>query len=305
MKLDRPIFLVGSGRCGSTIIHKILTHHPEVTFLSGLCLLYPEQPHYNRWAMRLMDAPLVGRYARKKFQPAEHWPFWDRYVRGFSFPCRDLLADDVRPNEAAQMTRVLEAMLTPRRPRLLVKLTGWPRLGFLARMFPGAQFIHVVRDGRAVVNSLLNVDFWRGWGGPAQWGLGELTGAEHEEWRSSEYSFVVLAALQWKRWMDAYETAKRQLPAEQYLEIKYEDFTDDPVSSLTEVIGFCNLGRRAEFLPQVRRFRVKSENSKWREQLTTDQRRLLEDSLHKHLVHYGYEPAPELTSARSALSAVD
>ncbi|HVX15429.1 MAG TPA: sulfotransferase [Pirellulales bacterium] len=298
MRLDRPIFLVGTGRCGSTIVHKIFTYHPEVSFLSGLCLLYPDQPKYNRWAMQLMDVPLVRNYARKKFQPAEHWPFWDRYVRGFSFPCRDLVADDVRPIETAHMTGVLQQMLTARRQRLLAKLTGWPRIGFLQRMFPGAHFIHVVRDGRAVVNSLLNVDFWRGWGGPALLGLGELTVGEQAEWDRSEHSFVVLAAIQWKRWMDAFEAAKQEVPPAQYLEIRYEDFTADPAGTFNQVLAFCGLSSPAEFFARVRQFRVKSENNKWREQLTAAQQQQLEESLHEHLLRYGYDTVPEPAGGR-------
>ena len=307
--LDRPIFIVGSGRCGSTIFHRIFTHHPEVSFLSGLCLLYPDRPGCNRWAMRAIDAPLVGRYARNKFRPAEHWPFWEHYVRGFSAPCRDLLASDVRPNEPSRITRALEQMLTPRRRRLLVKLTGWPRIGFLARMFPGARFVHVLRDGRAVVNSLLNVDFWKGWGGPAELGLEPLGESERDEWLRSERSFVVLAAIQWKRWMDAYESARRLIPAEQYLEIKYEDFAAAPPATFAEVLEFCGLRPSTQFERRVRQFEVRSENEKWRRQLTDQQQRQLHDSLRGHLVRYGYQrpsrgdAAGEQRAATASVSA--
>lgn len=287
MSLDRPIFIVGSGRCGSTIFHKIFTHHPELAFLSGLCLLYPDRPAYNRRAMQLLDAPLVHRYARKKFQPAEHWPFWDHYIRGFSFPCRDLLASDVRPNEIGRITRAFEQMLTPRRRRLLVKLTGWPRIGFLARMFPGALFVHMVRDGRAVANSLLNVDFWQGWGGPARLGL-ELGDEERDEWRHSGYSFVVLAAIQWKRWMNAYEAARSQIPPRQYLEIKYEDFAANPSATFGEVLEFCHLRPSMQFERRLQQFNVRSENEKWRQQLTAEQQQQLNDSLQITLTRYEY-----------------
>jgi len=289
MKLDRPIFVVGTGRCGSTIFHEIFTHHPEVAFLSGLCLLYPNRPTYNRWAMQLMDAPLVHRYARKKFRPAEHWPFWDHYVRGFSFPCRDLFAADVRPNEAERIARAFQQMLTARRRRLLVKLSGWPRIGFVAKIFPDARFVHVVRDGRAVANSLLNVDFWKGWGGPGQLGLEPLSGEEREEWLSSNQSFAVLAAIQWKRWMDAFEAAKRHISPEQYFEIKYEDFTADPVATFDEVLEFCGLKSSPRFDRRIRRFNVRSRNDKWRSHLTAEQQRHLNDSLQRHLERYAYE----------------
>ena len=304
MSLDRPIFIVGSGRCGSTIFHKIFTHHPDVAFLSGLCLLYPDRPAYNRWAMQLLGTPLVNAYARKKFQPAEHWPFWDYYIRGFSFPCRDLLESDVRPNEIGRITRALEQMLTPRRSRLLVKLTGWPRIGFLARMFPGALFVHMVRDGRAVANSLANVDFWLGWGGPARLGL-ELSEEEREEWRRSEHSFVVLAAIQWKRWMEAYETARSLIPPQQYLEIRYEDFAAHPMATFGEVLSFCGLRPSTEFERRLQQFKVRSENNKWRQQLTAEQQELLNVSLRNHLQRYGYVSPLECSAAggRHAMSA--
>lgn len=288
MSLDRPIFIVGTGRCGSTNFHRIFTHHPQVTFLSGLCLLYPDRPAYNRWAMRLLDVPVVNRFARKKFQPAEHWPFWERYLRGFSMPCREMLATDVRPNEVSRITHALEQMITPRRRRLVVKLTGWPRIGFLARIFPGALFVHMVRDGRAVVNSLLNVDFWQGWGGPAQLGL-ELSEAERDEWDNSGRSFPVLAAIQWKRWTDAYETAKLQVPAEQFFEIKYEEFIDDPLATFGDVLEFCGLQSSPEFNRYIRQCNVRSEDDKWRRQLTSNQQRQLNESLKRHLARFGYE----------------
>lgn len=289
MQLDRPIFIVGTGRCGSTILHRMLTYHPQIAFLSGLCLLYPDRPEYNRRTMQLLDVPLVGRQARRCFQPAEHWPFWDFYVRGFSTPCRDLLATDVRPVEQDRITRAFEQMLTRRRSRLLVKLTGWPRMAFLARMFPGALFIHMVRDGRAVVNSLLNVEFWQGWRGPAHVGLEPLSDEEQEEWRNSGRSFVVLAAIQWKRWMDAYETAARHIPAEQYLEIKYEDFTADPQGTLDDILAFCDVSQSPQFSRRLRRFDVRTENAKWRRQLTVEQQRQLTESLRSRLVRYGCE----------------
>lgn len=289
MPLDRPIFIVGTGRCGSTILHQMFSCHPQIAFLSGLCLLHPDRPEYNRRAMRLLDAPLVGRQARKCFQPAEHWPFWDFHVRGFSAPCRDLLASDVRPIERDRITRAFEQMLTRRRRRLLVKLTGWPRMAFLAEMFPGAVFIHMVRDGRAVVNSLLNVEFWQGWRGPAHIGLDPLSDEEQEEWRRSGRSFVVLAAIQWKRWMDAFEAAKSHIAPQRYLEIKYEDFTADPLGTFDDILTFCDLPQSAQFNRRLRRFDVRTDNAKWRRQLTLEQQQQLSESLRDRLERYGCE----------------
>lgn len=239
--------------------------------------------------MRLLDAPVAGRYLRHKFPANEHWAFWNWHCRGFSRPCRDLLADDVRPNEAMRMQAALAGITAGRRRRLAIKLTGWPRIGFLAGVFPDAKFIHLVRDGRAVVNSLLNVDFWQGWVGPENWGWGELTRSEEEEWRISGKSFVVLAALQWKRHMDAFEIAKARLASEQCLELKYEAFAGNPVAEMQRVLEFCQLDANCDFNAKIASLAIDNRNCKWREQLTRRQQLLLEHSLRDHLKRYQYE----------------
>lgn len=297
MSLKKPIFIIGTGRCGSTIFHQMFCHHPQVAFLSGLCQLYPAQPERNRLAMRLMDLPLVQRWARRKFQPAEHYGFWDHHVRGFSMPFRDLRADDVRPNEKARVQQVLESMLTPRRQRLLVKITGWPRIGFLREIFPDALFIHMLRDGRAVTNSLLNTDFWWGWRGPENWRWGPLTAEQQAEWERHDRSFVALAAIQWKIMMDAFEQARTLVPPSQFMEIKYEDFAVDPIAGFGPILEFCGLDFPPRFRAACGRFNVRSANYKWKADLTARQHEILEECLGDYLARYGYEAQGRLVSS--------
>ena len=44
--------------------------------------------------------------------------------------------------------------------RFAAKLTGPARISYVSSIFPEARFVHVVRDGRAVVQSLMKVEFW-------------------------------------------------------------------------------------------------------------------------------------------------
>ena len=60
-------------------------------------------------------------------------------------------------------------------PVYLHKLTGWPRAGFLHAGFPDARFVNVVRDGRAVASSWLQMDWWLGYRGPEHWHFGPLS----------------------------------------------------------------------------------------------------------------------------------
>jgi hypothetical protein len=288
VRLDRPIFIVGSGRCGSTILHKIFSLHPQVAFLSGLCSRYPRQPGFNRRAMQLLDVPLLGHLTRRHFRPAEHWAYWNEYCRVFSRPCRDLSKNDVSPLWRSQIRRALEQLVTRRRNRLLVKLSGWPRMGFLSEIFADAIFIHIVRDGRAVAHSLMNVDFWRGHRGPAQWRWGSLTTTQQVDWERSGRSFWTLAGIQWNILMDAFELARAPLPSNRYLEIRYEDFTADPVAVFRDVIAFCDLNWSARFEAAVNSLEIENANFKWRDELTPLQQHQLEDVMADRLGRWGY-----------------
>jgi hypothetical protein len=288
LAIERPIFIVGTGRCGSTVFHEILTRHPHVCYLTRLCDRYPTLPGRNRLANRASDLPGVGRLAWRRWRPSEAWTFWGHHVPGFDRPCRDLTAADVLPSVARHVRELFERFPVGRRRRLLVKLTGWPRMGLLSEIFPDALFIHVLRDGRAVVNSFMRVAFWDGWRGPSQWRWGALTEPEQAEWEGDDRSFVSLAAIQWKRLMDAFERAGERVAPGRLLELRYETLAADPVREFGRVLEFCGLPYPPSFRAAVERSGLRSTNFKWREDFTPEQQRVLESSLAGHLARWGY-----------------
>ena len=236
MAHDAPIIIVGAGRTGSTVFHSMLAKHPTLAWLAGpTCNRFPDAPGLNRLLMDGLDFPLVGRFLTRNVNPAECYPFWEYHCKGFSTPYRDLLAKDATEANKARIPDVMSKLLTDKRDRLLLKITGWPRMGFLSEIFEGAKFIHVMRDGRAVANSMINVGFWRGWRGPAGWTWGELSSSQEEEWDRYGQSFVVLAAIQWKILMDAMERAKGMLDSDRFVEIKYEDLCSDPLETFKQI----------------------------------------------------------------------
>ncbi|MDP9298431.1 MAG: sulfotransferase, partial [Actinomycetota bacterium] len=195
-------FVLGTGRCGSTLVHELVARHPDVGFLSNLEDRVPLPAAAGRWnneLYRRVPEPLT-RKGRLRFAPSEGYRALERVGSpALTAPVRDLLAEDVTPWLDARLHRFFEDRAhAQHKPLFLHKFTGWPRSGLLGRVFPEAKFVHVLRDGRAVANSFLQMPWWRGYAGPSGWGWGPLPATYAAEWESSGRSFAVLAGIQWK-----------------------------------------------------------------------------------------------------------
>jgi hypothetical protein len=287
--IEQPIFVVGAGRSGSSLFHQMFTEHPQVAWMSALCDRHPDRLATHRALMRAIDLPVIGTVLKRRWESAECYGFWDHFFRGFSQPCRDLRAGDATPRAKARLQHAVARLVTPRRSRLLVKVTGWPRIAFLHAVFPDARFIHVYRDGRAVANSLLQVDFWRGWQGPEQWRWGPLDDELQREWEAHDRSFVALAGIQWKILMRAAEAAKRAIPPENFIDVRYEAFAKHPVETFREISDFCKLERDTGFERALSRYPVESANYKWQQDLDAAQQAVLLAVLGEELQNHGYD----------------
>jgi omega-hydroxy-beta-dihydromenaquinone-9 sulfotransferase len=289
MKNNGPIIIVGAGRTGTTVFHRMLSEHPHLAWLPGkISSRFPERLELGRLLMKGLDNPLLGELLKRGIRPGESYPFWEHHCKGFSAPYRDLLAADVTDKAKSHLPRTMAKILTEKRNRLLLKITGWPRISFLSEVFEDAIFIHVMRDGRAVANSMLNVYFWQGWKGPQNWGWGELLPDQKKEWNEHGQSFVALAAIQWKILMDAMEKAKKTVSSEKFLEIRYEDLCADPLGQFQKVTQFCELEWTDGFERQLRKYQPINSNDKFKYDLTPKQQRDLEEVLGNYLMRYGY-----------------
>lgn len=287
---ESPIFVVGSGRSGSTIFYEMLTKHPDVAWMTPMLRRFPRYPQLNRLLLNLFDLPTIGAELQRTRLgwTTEGYPYWDLHWRGFSEPDRDLTADDVTPVIRRNVMKVLASIPTPNRRRLIVKLTGWPRIGFLHAIFPNAKFIHIVRDGRSVANSYLNINWWTGWRGPNNWSWGELTQEQRRIWEESDRSYVALAALNWTILMDAFEKATVPLDDSNFMLIYYHQFCAEPVDTFQKLAQFCGLRWTPEFEQSVRSTPLNSADDKWLRDLTPDQQSLVEQITLPYLERYGY-----------------
>ena len=292
--LEKPIFIVGAGRSGSTIFHEMFCRHAQVAWISKLCDVFPKQARLNTLLLESLDTVLVGQIVRnlviqpRLIKPSEAYQFWEYYCPGFTRPCRDLKAEDVTHQKRNAIQKALSSLLTAHRKRLLVKITGWSRMGFLKEIFEDAKFIHVVRDGRAVVNSILEVDWWEGWQGPQSARGGILLPSQLEQWERYDRSFVALAAIEFNSLMDAIQTARSNIKPENFLEIRYEDLCEKPVDIFRQTIDFCELEWLPEFERSIQKFNLCNTNYKWQKDLTPRQQEILGTILSPHLEFYNY-----------------
>lgn len=129
-----PIFVIGSPRSGTSALGKALGSHPDAWASNEtkfLAYLYgsgrPDQVHRIE-----RDRPTVS-WVRTNQVGA------DEFIAAVGAGFNALLTDRAGGRRWVDHTPDYTAFA-----------------GDLARMFPGAQFVHIVRDGRAVVHSMMH-----------------------------------------------------------------------------------------------------------------------------------------------------
>ncbi len=292
----RFVFVVGTGRCGSTLVQELLCRHPDIGFVTNLEDRLRHLPaaagRFNNQLYRRMP-PSLTRKGRPRFAPSEGYRALAREVSPMvTESCRDLLASDAMPWVAERF----RAFFTKRarlqgRPVFLHKFTGWPRTGFIGEIIPDARFVNVVRDGRSVTASAMRTNWWKGHLGPDQWPWGPLPPAYAAEWEASGRSFPVLAALCWKILMDAYAAARELVPADRWLDVRFEDVLADPEERVKELLSFFDLDEDPGLRAVLSRITLSPERQhSYRRQLDPASLAMVERSLAGHLAAWGYEP---------------
>jgi hypothetical protein len=285
---DRLIFVLGTGRCGTTLVHELLARHEDVGWVSNIDDRVPV-PLSGRGNGRLFRSlpPSFAAKGRPRFAPSEGLRSVGREVSPLvARPYRDLVAADAMPWLAERLRAYHGRRARAQRtPAFLYKFVGWPRAGLLDAVFPEARFVHVYRDGRAVANSLLQTSWWPGNRGPVGWPYGPVTSSRPH----SELSFPELAGLTWAALMDAYEAAASTIPSDRWLEVRYEDLVAAPEEGARRVLGFCGLDWTPSYQRQFARMRFSTGRiDAFRTDLDPASVALLEDVLRSRLCRLGY-----------------
>ena len=289
--MTRVAFVLGTGRCGSTLVHEVLARHEQTGFLTnlddlGIC---PSSAWQNRLWRRL--PPEVTTKGRARFAPTEGYRLLAREVAPMlGDPVRDLTALDATPWVRRRFTALVEDRVERlAAPVFLHKLTGWPRVGLLDACFPEAVFLEVVRDGRAVANSWLQMPWWRGHLGPEHWNFGPLPADLHEEWERSGRSFPVLPALGWRLLTEAYDQTRRLVTEERWLRVRHEDVVADPRAAFGAALDALGLEWTPAFEHGFARHTfTRTRTDAYRRDLSEQDLAAVESVLGGHLAGLGY-----------------
>ncbi|MEJ7706834.1 MAG: sulfotransferase [Nocardioidaceae bacterium] len=298
-------FVLGTGRCGSTLAAELIARHTDVGFVSNFDDKFGRLDLKGRWNNTLFNhsserdpslRPFRDRRrpierGRLRVAPSEGWEVLEKQISSvFPQPCRDLTADDAMPWLQRRITNFFDSRMAAQgKPVFMHHLTGWPRSGLLSASYPEARYVHVIRDGRAVANSWLQMGWWDGYRGPENWYLGPLAEADRQVWEETGRSFVVLAGLGWKVLIEALEQARESAPDDQWLDVRMEDLIEDPRGQTSRILAFLGLTWDRQYESGFGRHTFQaSRGQAWKRDLRTQDISDLERVIAEPLERYGY-----------------
>ena len=300
------LFIVGTGRCGSTLVQELIARHRQVGFISNVDSTlgaFDPKGRANRFLYGSTPSGLGRRDRsylkslrftlgeRVHFGPSEAYKIIRRQIGPtISEPFRDLTEADVTPWLAARFRSFFEERAEAQDARVFMhKFTGWPRARFIDAVMPNARFLHIVRDGRAVASSIVQRPWWKGYLGVPGWGFGELPDDLREMWERHDRSLIVLAGLEWRILMDAFDATAAAIEGDRWLELRYEDIVADPRGHWDRILHHAGLPWDPEFEAAFQQYPVAtSRRQAFRRDLTEAQVAQLEDVIGDHLQARGY-----------------
>ena len=284
---SRPIFVVGCPRSGTTLLQLMLHAHPRIAL-----------PPETRFLLPAYDARLRFGDLRQEAnrRALAEWIVDRRPTRFFDLKLDGrAIVEEIAagPPTLGSALGIIYRGYARRfgKARWGDKRPAYIRyLGTLQRLFPDAQFVHVVRDGRDCVASLMEMPWWK-----------------HD---------VRHAVSTWAQAIDEGHRAARRMPEDTYLELQYEALVTDPEPELRRLCAFLGedydpamadpsgvarvaVPKRKKWHARTRGEISQERQGSWSARLSEDDVALCESVLGRRLRAYGYEPAgtpaPSLT----------
>jgi hypothetical protein len=252
LRVDRPIFIVGCSRSGTTVFVDMFADHPEIANWSEAAQLFE---------LRFCD-PEIDHVKTEAHATA--------------FTARRL-----------QVMIGLFTRLRKRQRFLNKHPENSLRIRLLKKIFPDARFIHLIRDGRAVVFSNYaqtlrdphRMLFPFGWF------------PKPPGWRNHrDLPWLDQFAHQWVGVVENIrECLADVVPERDRVEIRYEDFCDAPRETLRRLDEFCGFDN--DLRQTAVTGKLEASNGKWRTDIPPEDMARIAPIISPLLAELGYEDA--------------
>ncbi|HEX7032333.1 MAG TPA: sulfotransferase [Nitrososphaera sp.] len=275
------VFIIGIQRSGTTILHRLFTNHREVAFLEVVSNRLSKYP----WALWLV--PLIrARYkypermkSGKSRPRAQEGSIWWR----FHTPLEYLTEADATEEKKRYYYSMIDAQL---------KLFGNPsifvsknpadclRLRWLDAIFPGAKYILIWRDPRAVIHSMyqkMHDEMAIGLHNNRNYNSrGNIT--IYEKFRSPDNPSELQAFINYYSFARSKLLQDLQVVSDRMIQIAYEDFVKNPREELSRLYDFAGLKEYPGLIESIPDKLEPENNEKWKSLPEAD-RQLLESAV--------------------------
>ncbi|MGI9429064.1 MAG: sulfotransferase family protein [Bythopirellula sp.] len=263
---DDPVFIIGHWRTGTTMLHELMALDPRNRCPSTFESLSPN--HFllsERFVRKLawwilprtrpfdnmrmsFDRPQEDEAAlalRGQPSPFLTVAFPSRAVQNSDY----ITLEELSPRELsawkARFARYLRLLLFKRSGRLVLKAPQHTfRLPVLNEMFPKAKFVYLVRDPYAVFPS--TVHFWST--------MYEVYGLQ--SFREQDVRDHVLS--NFEQMHTRLEATRGQVSPDRFLELKYEQLTEDPVELMGRLYDFLGESDFESVRPEIEKYAQRS-----------------------------------------------
>lgn len=259
VRFTKPVIILSAPRSGSTLLFETLAQAPGVYTIGGESHRVIEREAGLGPGLRGLNSNrLEAAHATDEMVAKVHG--------GFAGLLRDRHGAPPAPGQAVTFLE--------KTPKNIL------RVPFLRKVFPGARFVVLFRDPRAVLSSMMAA--WRsgrfvtyeklpGWRG-LPWSLLLVDGWE----RVNDRPLEEVVAYQWARGMTVLMDSLDRLPASEWTPVRYEDFVAQPQEEARRLCGDIGLDWDVVIkqLPLSRYTLTPPEPTKWRRDEKTIERLL-------------------------------
>lgn len=257
--IKNPVFVIGCGRSGTTLLANVLGRHKDIANYSEANDIW--DPNGYPWRFSNLTRPPVWK------DPHTFNRMWWEDVSETGY--------------VRKIKGIFGAYQFLSRKKIFLNKTPMNtfKIPYILDIFPGSKFIHIYRDGRAVSYSYQKKEYNK-----------MIENPEPYKSTGHFYNDKTLLEMMAKSWVDhimEVEKQKQELGQKFIVfELSYEKFCENPPEMMNEIYDFLEIDKNRT---EIQKFpTIKNMNFKYKNDLNEDVIRKLNRIMRSALIKKGY-----------------